>query len=97
VFYIILANNTPDIYTCEQALYLMNWYIYNLFILIIHINSHKVIRSVNSDWFLSFHIIIINHVFEEFTDCYTSPKSPRGRTLDSPPVVVQNWAILYYL
>jgi hypothetical protein len=39
-------------------------------------------------------VLSVNHVQEEFTDCFTYPKSPRGRTLDSPPFVVQNWAVL---
>jgi hypothetical protein len=30
-----------------------------------------------------------------FTDYFTYPKSPRGCILDSPPVVVQNWAALH--
>jgi hypothetical protein len=38
--------------------------------------------------------IIINHVLEEFTDCFTHPKPPQGCTLYLPPFVVQNWTIL---
>jgi hypothetical protein len=37
--------------------------------------------------------LIINHVYEECTDVFTHPKLPHGRSLDSPPVVVQNWVV----